>query len=99
MLVRLYLRVMKSFDTEDTQQELYVPEHRENVEFDKFEGYEKSAKKFMDTLENFENSNNPFFDLIVYGLMCKITREKGLMFNSKKKRQRMLLEKICMEGW
>ena len=38
------------FGTEDTQPELYAPENRECVEFDKFEGFEKPAKKFKDTL-------------------------------------------------
>ena len=38
------------FVTEDTQPELHAPENRECVEFDKFEGFEKPAKKFKDTL-------------------------------------------------
>ena len=33
-------------------------------------------KKFKDTLQNFENTNNPFFDSIVYGLMFRITEGK-----------------------
>ena len=33
------------FGTEDTQPELFAPENREHVEFDKFEGFEKSVKK------------------------------------------------------
>ena len=58
---------VKFFGTEDTQPELFAPEDTENIEFDKFEGYEKSVKKFMDVLQNVENSNNPFFNSIVYG--------------------------------
>ena len=38
------------FGTEDTQPELFAPENREYVGFDKFEGFEKSVKKFKDTL-------------------------------------------------
>ena len=72
------------FGTKVTQPELLAPKNRENVEFDKFEGYEKSVKKFMDALQNFENSDNPFFDSIVYGLMCKITEEnKWLIFQGR----------------
>ena len=33
------------FGTEDTQPEIFAPENREHVEFDKFEGFEKSVKK------------------------------------------------------
>ena len=55
------------FGTEDTQPELYNPKDRENVEFDKFDGFEKFVKKFKETLQNFKNSDNPFFDLITFG--------------------------------
>ena len=51
------------FCTGDTQPELYDPEDRESVKFNKFEGFEKYVKKFMDTLRNFENSGKPFFRL------------------------------------
>ena len=43
---------------EDQQPELYVPEDREPVSFDKFAGFEKSIKKFKKTLKNFEGSDN-----------------------------------------
>ena len=33
------------YDHEDQQPELYAPEDRESVSFDKFEGFEKSIKK------------------------------------------------------
>ena len=64
------------FGTEDMQPELFAPENREDVEFDKFDGFEESVKKFKDTLQNFENTNNPFFDSIVYGVMFRITEGK-----------------------
>ena len=60
------------FGTEDTKPELYAPKNKENVEFDRFEGYQKSIKKFMDTLQNVENNDNPFFDSTSYGLVCNI---------------------------
>ena len=50
------------FGTEDTQPELFVPENSEHIEFDKFEGFGKSVKRFKDTLQGFKNSDNPFFD-------------------------------------
>ena len=64
------------FGPEDMQPELFAPENREDVEFDKFDGFEESVKKFKDTLQNFENTNNPFFDSIVYGVMFRITEGK-----------------------
>ena len=51
---------------------MHAPKNKENVEFDTFEGYQKSIKKFMDTLQNFENNDQPFFDSISYGLVCNI---------------------------
>ena len=71
------------YGTEDTQPELFVPENMECVEFDKFEGFEKSVKKFKDTLQNFENTNNPFFDSIVYGVMFRISKGKVLEKNKE----------------
>ena len=64
------------FGTEDMQPELFAHENREDVEFDKFDGFEESVKKFKDTLQNFENTNNAFFDSIVYGVMFRITEGK-----------------------
>ena len=51
---------------------MHAPKNKENVEFDTLEGYQKSIKKFMDTLQNFENNDQPFFDSISYGLVCNI---------------------------
>ena len=48
------------FGTKDTQPELLAPKNRENVEFDKFEGYEKSVKKFMNALQNVKTATAPF---------------------------------------
>ena len=70
------------YGTEDTQPELFVPENRECVEFDKFEGFEKSVKKFKDTLQNLKNTGNPFFDSIVYGVMFRIS--DGKVFEQNK---------------
>ena len=53
----------------------------ENVEFDKFDNFEKFVKKFKETLQNFKNSDSPFFDSIVFGLMFKITEGKALEKN------------------
>ena len=69
------------FGTEDTQPELFAPENREYVEFYKFERFEKSFKKFKDRLQNFKNSDNPFFGSILYGVMFKISEGKILENN------------------
>ena len=42
------------FGEEDTQPKLYDPEDRNFMDFDKFDGFEKSLKKFKDTLKNFK---------------------------------------------
>ena len=72
------------FGTVDAQPELYAPENRERVEFDKFEGFEKFVKKFKDTLQNFENTNNPFFDSIISGVKFRISKGKNLEKNKAK---------------
>ena len=71
------------FSTEDTQPELYAPENRENVEFDKSDGFGKSVKKFKNTLQSFENIDNSFFDSIVYGVMFRITEGKAALEKHK----------------
>ena len=53
----------------DQQPELYAPEDREHVSFDKFEGFEKSVEKFKKTLRNFKDSENQLFDAVIYGVM------------------------------
>ena len=53
----------------DQQPELYAPEDREHVSFDKFEGFEKSVEKFKKTLRNFKDSENLLFDAVIYGVM------------------------------
>ena len=82
--VALYEDYEMFFGTEDTQPELCAPENRECVEFDKFEGFEKSVKKFKDTLQNFENTDDPFFDSIIYGVMFRISEGKVLDKNKAK---------------
>ena len=42
------------FGEEDTQPKLYDPEDRNFMDFDKFDGFEKSLKKFKDALKNFK---------------------------------------------
>ena len=59
----------------DSQPELYTPEDRDSVEFD-FSGFEKSIKKFKDTLKNFKESGNPFFESVIYAVMCEWENEK-----------------------
>ena len=54
---------------EDRQPELYFPEDRESISFDKFEGFEKHIVKFKKTLKNFEGSENQLFDAVIYGIM------------------------------
>ena len=63
-------------DGEDSQPELYAPEDRDSLEFDNFSGFEKSVKKFKDTLKNFKESENPFFDSVIYTIMCERENEK-----------------------
>ena len=69
------------FGTEDTQPEFYDSKNRKTVEFDKFEGFEKSVHKFKNWLKNFNNSYNPFFDSVAYGVMFRKYEGKVLETN------------------
>ena len=66
------------FAEEDPQFELYAPEGIDIVKFDDFSGIEKSIKKFYNTLNNFEDSDNQIFDAVLYGLM-HIYLERNLL--------------------
>ena len=57
------------YGKEDIQPDLYTPEDRRSIIFDKFVSFEKSVEKFKKTLENFEDSENQFFNAIVYSIM------------------------------
>ena len=52
----------------DLQPELYAPEHRNSVTFDKFEGFENSIKRFKKTQANSPESKNQLFDAVIFGL-------------------------------
>ena len=72
------------FGVDDTQPDMYVPENRDTVKFDFFNGSEKSRLASNKTLQNFE-SENSFFNSIIYGLMHKKLREKRNLFQEKEK--------------
>ena len=72
------------YGTHDTQPELYAPENRESIKFDNFVEYEKNVKKFKETLKIFDDSDSPFFDSIIYGLMFYLTEGKNIDKNKAK---------------
>ena len=72
----------------------YIPEVRENVNFDNFTGFEKSVKKFCNLLRSFENSDNSFFDAIVYGLMHTVAKKKINL----KEGDKIIYEQLIVEG-
>ena len=51
------------YGNEDVQLELYAPEDRDLVTFDKFSCFEKSVKKSKKTLKNFRDSENHFLTI------------------------------------
>ena len=56
--------------SEDEQPELFAPENRDNVEFDKFE---KGAENFKKTLLRFDGVENHLFFSVIYGVMYHTT--------------------------
>ena len=59
------------FGVEDTQPKSYSLTGREFVSFNKFKGFESSVKKFKKTVKNLNDSDNSFFDAIIYGIMSR----------------------------
>ena len=57
------------YGNDNVQPELYAPKNRNFVIFDKFTGFEKSVEKLKKTLTNFGDSENQFFDAVIYGVM------------------------------
>lgn len=52
------MKMMNPIMVKNSQPELYSPEDRNSVTFDKFEGFENSIEKFLKTLANFSENKN-----------------------------------------
>ena len=59
----------ESYFGDDEQPELFAPENRNEVTFDRFERFEKSFETFKRTLNNFPDSENYLFNSVIHGLM------------------------------
>ena len=59
----------KSYFGDNEQPELFAPENREQVTFDRFEGYQQAASIFSKTLVNLSKTKNYLFNSVIYGLM------------------------------
>ena len=71
--VRILIEAIFSDDEscfgDDEQPELFAPKNRDEVTFDKFEGFKKSVENFRKTLNNFSNVENYLFNSVIYGLL------------------------------
>ena len=68
------------YGNENPQPELFAPVDRCGVELDKFDGSDKLIKKFKANLNIFEETDNPFFDSILYKIALKnvkVNKEKA----------------------
>ena len=61
------------FGAEDQQPELYGPENRDTIEFDKFSGFEKSVKKFKKKKKKILRTVIILFLILLFMVLC-ITR-------------------------
>ena len=75
----------ESYFGEDDQPELFAPENRETVDFDKFKDFEKIAEIFKKSLLNFEQVVNYLFYSVIYGLMFYKQENSTLQPNLDKK--------------
>lgn len=60
---------VESYFGEDEQSELYAPENRDTIEFDKFDKFEKSAENFKKTLLRFDGVEKHLFFPVIYRIM------------------------------
>ena len=65
--------------------ELFNPENREEVEFDFSEKNQSRSSKFKNSLLQFENVDNPFFYLIIYGLLYNKLNGKNIKLENTEK--------------
>ena len=72
-----------SYFGDDEQPELFAPENRNEVTFDRFEGFEKSVETFKRTLNNFPDSENYLFNSVIHGLMFCKQQSHYQLVNSK----------------
>ena len=79
----------ESYFGEDNQPELFAPEERKGVEFDKFQGFEKGAENFKKNLLKFEEVDNRLFYSVIYGLMF-YKQDNDTSKLDKKNAQKML---------
>ena len=70
---------------EDDLPELFDPENREEVEFDFSEKNQSRFSKFKNSLLQFENVDNPFFYLIIYGLLYNKLNGKNIKLENTEK--------------
>lgn len=73
----------ESYFGDDEQPELFAPENRNEVTFDRFEGFEKSVETFKRTLNNFPDSENYLFNSVIHGLMFCKQQSHYQLVNSK----------------
>ena len=83
------------FFGEDFQPELFVPEDRESVDFDKVQGFEKYAQNFKDTLLTFDNVENYLLHSVVYGLMFEVDNRETKF--DLKNAQKILGDDLCFD--
>ena len=65
--------------------ELFDPENREEVEFDFSEKNQTKSSKFKNSLLQFEKVDNPFFYLIIYGLLYNKLNGKNIKLENTEK--------------
>ena len=88
----------ESYFGEDDQPEIFAPGNRETADFDKFQGFEKSAENFLKSLLSFENVENHLFFSVIYGLMYYKQENDNLKsISDKKDAQKILCDDLYFD--
>ena len=70
---------------EDDMPELYIPEKREEVEFDLFDNHFDKSQIFKKSLLCFNNVDNQFFYAVLYGILHSKTNGQNVQLESVEK--------------
>ena len=70
---------------EDDMPELYDPENRKDVEFDSFDNFFDKSTIFKNSLLRFDNVDNQFFYVVLYGVLHTKLNEQNVEIESVEK--------------
>ena len=88
ILQRPYILTMRVILVMMNKLSFFAPENRNEVISDRFERFEKSVETFKRTLNNFPDSKNYLFNLVIYGLMFQKQQSYYQLVNTRQDKEK-----------